>query len=59
MDLDEHRPEDAIELLRKWLTRTRPGTLNVAGPRSSEASGIANATAHVLRGALRPAADVN
>jgi membrane protease YdiL (CAAX protease family) len=57
MDLDEHRPEDAIELLRKWLARTRPATLNVAGARSSEAPGIAKATAHVLRGALRPAAE--
>ena len=56
MALDEHRPEEAIERLRSWLAETRPGTLNVAGARASEAPGIAEATAHVLRGALRAAA---
>ena len=59
LDLDQHRPEDAIELLRSWLTETRPRALNVAGARSSEAPGIATATAHVLRGALRPAAETS
>ena len=57
IDLDEHRLEDAIERLRSWLAETRPGTLNVAGARLSEAPGIAEATAHVLRGALGAAPD--
>ena len=59
LDLDQHGPEDAIELLRSWLTETCPRALNVAGARSSEAPGIATATAHVLRGALRPAAETS
>ena len=54
MDLDGHSAEELHERLRRWLAETRPGTLNVAGSRSSEAPGIAEATARILRAALSP-----
>lgn len=52
----EHRSEDlAIAQLRAWFAQTRPKVLNVAGPRLSAEPRIAEATASVLRQALRPA----
>lgn len=42
-----HRPHLVVDLgnpaptkVRRWLSQTKPGTLNVAGPRESQAPGI-------------------
>ena len=52
LDLAERPAEEAAAALRRWLARTRPRTLNVAGPRESEARGIGRACAETLRAAL-------
>lgn len=46
---DPHQPPDAAVL---WIRSLRPGVLNVAGPRESEATGINAAAAVFLRGML-------
>lgn len=43
--------ETAVRV-RQWLDSTRPGVLNVAGPRASEAPGIGEAVTELLRLAL-------
>ena len=53
LDLAEQPADEAAPALRAWLARTRPGTLNVAGPRESEAPGIGRACTDTLRAALR------
>ncbi len=54
LDLERCTREEAIATLRGWLAETRPRVLNVAGPRLSEQARIAEATAGILRAALRP-----
>lgn len=55
LDLEEVRisPEATAVRLRSWLTAHRIRTLNVAGPRESQARGIEAAVARFLDGALR------
>ncbi len=52
IDLAECRVAEAGDRVRAWLAATRPGVLNVAGPRASEAPGLEWAAADVLRRAL-------
>ena len=54
LDLERDSSGEAIERLQDWLAVTRPRVLNVAGPRASDQPGIAEATALILRAALRP-----
>lgn len=56
LHLDLHRisEETASTKLSDWLTRRRPGTVNIAGPRDSEDPGIHAATKRVITMALRP-----
>jgi hypothetical protein len=53
VDLERDTPEEASARIRRWLAVTHPLVLNVAGPRSSEEPRIGEATASILRGALR------
>ena len=53
VDLDRFSVEEVIASIREWLALTCPRVLNVAGPRSSEEPRISDATADVLRHALR------
>ena len=48
------RDRSAVGALRRWLAAVRPAVLNVAGPRVSEAPGLAVAARRVLGAALRP-----
>ncbi len=57
LDLEACGPGETIARLRSWLATTRPRVLNVAGSRASQAPRIAEATAGVLREALRPVGD--
>lgn len=53
LDLDQVATvETAALVLRGWLAGTGPSTLNVAGPRASKDSRIAEATREVLEAAL-------
>lgn len=52
LDLAEQPAGEAVAALRRWLASVRPRTLNVAGPRASEAPGIGRACAGTLRAAL-------
>jgi hypothetical protein len=49
--IDHKSPAD----VRQWLLQTRPGTLNVAGPRESTADGICERSLNFLLAALTPA----
>lgn len=55
LDLARCSEDQAIAQLRAWLMRMRPRVLNVAGQRLSTEPCIAEATARVLRQALRRA----
>ena len=57
VDLERSTADEAIALLRKWLSEERPRVLNVAGPRLSQEPRIAEATAMILRRAIRPPAN--
>jgi hypothetical protein len=52
VDLARLSRSDAAAAVRSWLDHTRPGTLNVAGPRESEAPGIYGAARALLSEAL-------
>jgi len=52
LDLTQSSPDEAVTILRSWLTEVQPSILNVAGSRSSQAPQIAAMTAMILRGAL-------
>ncbi len=52
LDLADGRCAAAAAAIRAWLARTRPRTLNVAGPRESEAPGLGLLVGAVLRAAL-------
>ena len=52
IDLTQSPPPDAAFRIREWLDATRPGVLNVAGPRASDAPGVGDVAASVLRLAL-------
>jgi hypothetical protein len=56
LDLTRSSPEEAITLLREWLTDIRPNILNVAGSRSSQVPQIATFTAKILKGAFEKSA---
>jgi len=45
VDLDDPPP---LAQLRRWLSKVRPATLNVAGPRESQAPGIAAQATELL-----------
>ncbi len=53
LDLERSTADEAIARLRRWLSETRPHVLNVAGPRLSQEPRIAEATAIILRRAIR------
>jgi hypothetical protein len=55
LDLERSTTDEAIARLRTWLAEAHPRVLNVAGPRLSQEPRIAEATAMILRGAIRPA----
>lgn len=55
LDLEDSNTDEAVALLRSWLTAARPRVLNVAGSRSSQEPRIAEATAMILRRAIPPA----
>jgi len=52
LDLDRIDAAEATQRLRDWLAAVQPRTLNVAGPRASEAPGIFADVAGLLRNAL-------
>lgn len=52
LDLTQSSPEEAVTILRSWLTKVQPSILNVAGSRSSQAPQIASVTTTVLKRAL-------
>ncbi len=52
VDFDQHNADQAVRLVRAWLSDTQPGVLNVAGPRSSDDPGIYSEVKGVLVGAL-------
>ncbi len=54
LDLERSTADEAIARLRMWLSEARPRVLNVAGPRLSHEPRIAQATAMILRRAIRP-----
>lgn len=56
LDLEQCAAGEAVSLLRRWLDRERPGVLNVAGSRQSQAPRIASLAGRILRGALGPVA---
>ena len=47
----------AVAEISAWLAQVRPRTLNVAGPRESEAPGIAEAVQGLLQAALASRGD--
>ena len=53
LDLERCTSDEAIAMVRKWLTEVRPRVLNVAGPRLSNEPRIAGATAQILGAAIR------
>lgn len=53
LDLEQCTQEEGIASLRDWLAETRPRVLNIGGARLSDEPRIADATARVLRAALR------
>ena len=55
LDLERSTTDEAIARLRTWLAEAHPRVLNVAGPRLSQEPRIAEVTAMILRGAIRPA----
>lgn len=55
LDLERAAEDQAVAELCRWIGQTHPRILNVAGPRLSAEPRIAEATASVLRQALRPA----
>ncbi len=52
VDLDQHDTDQAVRLVKAWLSDTQPGVLNVAGPRSSDDPEIYAKVRCVLAGAL-------
>ncbi len=52
VDLDQQDADQAVRLVRAWLSDTQPGVLNVAGPRSSDDPEIYTKVKCVLAGAL-------
>ena len=58
IDLADETQRDArIEVVRRWLQVVEPGTLNVAGPRASQATAAYDATRQFLRQLLGRATD--
>ena len=55
IDLHQASAEQAVREIAAWLRRVRPGVLNVAGSRESEAPGIYGKVAAILRQALSAA----
>ncbi len=55
LDLERCSVEEAVERLGSWLAEVRPRVLNIAGPRASQEPRIGEATAAILRAAIRPA----
>jgi hypothetical protein len=51
VDLGANR--DPAGTIRAWLARARPRVLNVAGPRASQARGLAAQARAALKAALR------
>jgi hypothetical protein len=56
LDLERLTIDEAIARLRTWLAQAQPRVMNVAGPRLSHEPRIAEVTALILRGAIRPGA---
>lgn len=54
IDLHDQPDEEIIQLAKEWLTSTRPGILNVAGPRESQAPGIYERVYRLLHRILQP-----
>lgn len=52
LDLERMPDAEAVVRLRRWLDEIAPETLNVAGPRASEAQGIYDATVALLSAVL-------
>ena len=53
IDFEEQDLDRAVLLVRAWLLDTRPGVLNIAGPRASDDPAAYSKTKCVLAGALR------
>jgi len=53
LDLEQCTRDEATARMQKWLAEVGPRVLNVAGPRLSQEPRIAEATATILRAALR------
>ena len=52
--VDLSNAPDAAGQIRSWVAKLRPATLNVAGPRNSEAPGLKERAQAVLEVALKP-----
>jgi len=52
VDFDKHDADQAVLLVRAWLSDTQPRVLNVAGPRASVDPEVYSKTRCVLAGAL-------
>ena len=52
VDSDKHDADQAVLLVRAWLSETQPRVLNVAGPRTSIDPEVYSKTRCVLAGAL-------
>ena len=52
VDFDKHDADQAVLLVKTWLSDTRPRVLNVAGPRASNDPAVYSKAKSVLAGAL-------
>jgi hypothetical protein len=57
IDFDKQNADQAVPLVRAWISEARPGVLNVAGPRASDDPAIYSKARCVLDGALASGAD--
>ena len=51
VDFDQHDADQAVRLVKTWLSETQPRVLNVAGPRASDDPAIYSEVKCVLAGA--------
>lgn len=54
VDMGEKNDDEVIRLVKDWLIRIRPSTLNVAGPRESQSPGIYDRAYRLLHSILQP-----
>ncbi len=52
IDFDKDDADQAVRLVKTWLSGTQPRVLNVAGPRASDDPGVYSKVKSVLAGAL-------